>query len=73
MKETRRLLHSLMNVLTSSRGFIELAIEEQERSKRFEYMRRAEKELDRATDIARALAVRVEAKANQYGEGFTDD
>lgn len=70
MKETGRLLHNLANVLTSSRGFIELALDESERSKRFEYMKRAIKELDRAVEVADDLRQRIAAKAKQYGEKF---
>jgi len=72
VKEIRRLLHDQINVLTSASGFIELALDEPERSKRFEHMRRAQKELTRAVGIAKDLRLLIEAKATTYGEKAND-
>lgn len=68
MKELLRLAHDYMNALTSISGFIDLAFGEPERSKRYEHMRRAQKEVRRAVKIAEDLRDRLETKARQYDE-----
>lgn len=68
MRELRRLGHDYMNALTSIYGFLDLALEEPERSKRYEHMNRAKKEVKRAITLAKQLRDRIETKARQYGE-----
>jgi hypothetical protein len=72
VREIRRLLHDFANVLTSALGFMDLALGEADRSKRYEYMMRSRRELRRATKLASELRVQVEAKASLYGEGSND-
>lgn len=72
MKEIRRLIHNLTNVLTSARGFIDLALSEPERSKRYRHIQLAIRELNRAVKIMQDLSDRIEVKATEYGEGRRD-
>jgi hypothetical protein len=69
VKHIRRLLHDQMNILSSVSGFLELALDEPDRSKRFEYMRRARKETCRAIEVAKQLRLEIEAR---YGDTAGD-
>jgi sugar phosphate isomerase/epimerase len=70
VREIRRLLHDYMNVLTSVNGFLDLAVGEPERAKRYEYMKRARRELTRAINLARELRQQIETT---FGEGSADE
>ena len=72
MREIHRLIHNQNNILTSVNGFIELALDEPDRSKRYEYMRRAQKEIRRAVEVAKDMRIQIEAKASIYGEKLDD-
>ena len=69
MKALKRLAHDYLNALTSISGFLDLALGEPDRSKRYAHMHRAQKELRRAIVIAKDLRARLEIKAKQYDEG----
>jgi hypothetical protein len=68
VKEIWRLIHDNANILTSINGFLDLALEESDRARRYSHMMRAKKEIRRAIELNQHLRIAIEAKKRQYGE-----